>query len=637
MLDSIRNSAQSFGVKVAFGIIILVFVFWGIGNFNDRDYSNVVAMVNGEPIVAQEFERAYMAAEETILRNNPGVTREQLTKQHLGRQVLRDLIQATLVQQEAAAAGMEATPLELRDAVGKMEMFKNDRGAFDPEAYSRFLENRRMKAADYETGLARELTREKVLDLLASPVWVDNQEIHDRYNFLRQARNIEYIFLPASDFLKDVDINEKDIAAWYEANKNEFAIPAAVDVNYIVVRPESLVKPESFAEADAKAWYEANKSHFQTEEQVKARHILVPVEEDAPETEQEAAREKINAAQAELSAGKAFSDVADEYNVEGAAGPGGELGWIKRDQTVPVFEEALFALEPGKISEPVRSQFGWHIILAEEKNPGGLKPFEEVENEVRLALAKEAGMDKIPETLDALIEANILGRSLDEAAASRGLQALRSGMLDQAGLMEKLGIKAEGAQALLVSPKGSPLDTALEAAQDEYIIARVEDGRPASVRSLDEVRGEVADILKKEKAVELAMASAAATLGKLAENTPENLGLKLEKASGVAREGLVGNFLPDPAFNRMIFETDAGQWLAKPYLATAADGQGALLARVLEVAEPDASEYESVAELLGRAARQERAEAVYSLFLQNLADKAEIVITNQALIDRNPG
>ena len=84
MLEYSRTSAQSFGVKVAFGVIILVFVFWCVGNFNDRDYSNVVAVVNGQPILAQEFERAYRNAEEYLLRTNPGLTREQLIRDHLG-------------------------------------------------------------------------------------------------------------------------------------------------------------------------------------------------------------------------------------------------------------------------------------------------------------------------------------------------------------------------------------------------------------------------------------------------------------------------------------------------------------------------------------------------------------------------
>lgn len=634
MLESIRASAQSFGVKVAFGLIILVFVFWGIGNFNDRDYSNVVAMVNGEPIVAQEFERAYMGAEEAIMRANPKITRDQLIREHLGRQVLRDMIQAVLERQEAEAAGMGATPLELRAAVGKMPEFHNDKGSFDPAAYTRYLENRRMSAADYEKRLGDGLTREKVAALVTAPVWIDQDEVRRRYDFMRESRDIEYVFEPAANFLKNAEIDEAAIAAWYEANKKEFERPAAVDVEYIAVRPEKLVDPASFPEAEALAWYEANKSQFARPERVKARHILIPVSEEAPEEEQKAAREKIDAAAAALASGKQFTEVADEFNVEGAAGPGGELGWIQRDQTIPAFEEALFALSPGKVTEPVRTQFGWHLILAEEKDQGGIPPFAEVEAEVRENLARDAGMDKLPEALDTLIEANILGQSLEESAAKVGLSAERTGLLDEAGLARKLGVTREGAAALLAAPPGTPLDTALEAGPDVYIVARIVEGRPASIPELAETREEVLDILKKEKAMELAMASAAKLLADYALNGALAPGLAPETVKGVEREGPVGDFIPDPEFNKALFEAAPGEWLAKPYLATTADGQGALIARVVNIAEPDAAEFESVAELLTRAARQERMEGLYSMFMQNLADKAEIAITNQALVDR---
>ena len=78
MLDYIRSNAQSFGVKVAFAIIILVFMFWGVGSLTDGGSSNVVAKVNGEAITAQQFEQAYQRAAEYAMRNDPSLTREAL-------------------------------------------------------------------------------------------------------------------------------------------------------------------------------------------------------------------------------------------------------------------------------------------------------------------------------------------------------------------------------------------------------------------------------------------------------------------------------------------------------------------------------------------------------------------------------
>ena len=140
MLDYIRSNAQSFGVKVAFAIIILVFMFWGVGSLTDGGSSNVVAKVNGEAITAQQFEQAYQRAAEYAMRNDPSLTREALVQQKLGRQVLNELISAQLIRQEAARVGMTVSPEEMHYVVSKLPAFQDAQGKFDPEAYKRNIE-----------------------------------------------------------------------------------------------------------------------------------------------------------------------------------------------------------------------------------------------------------------------------------------------------------------------------------------------------------------------------------------------------------------------------------------------------------------------------------------------------------------
>lgn len=632
MLDFIRSSAQSFGVKIAFGVIILVFIFWGVGNFNERDYSNVVAMVNGQPILATEFEKAYQSTEEYILRNNPGMTREQLAKDHLGRQVLRDLIQATLIQQEAERAGMEPTPLELRVAVEKLPAFHNAAGKFDPEAYKRTLEVQRKTPAQFEKELGNELEREKMFGLVTAPVWSDPEESRHRYDFLREKRVISYWFEPAEKFLSQTSVTPEEIQAYYNAHKDEYVIPATVDVSYIIVKPEFLAPPESISLEVARKWYDANRSRFETPEQIKAAHILVPVAENAPEEEQKAALEKLGAIEAELAAGAAFGEVADKYNPEGAASAKGELGWIGRGQTVPPFEDAAFAANPGKVTEAVRSPFGWHLILVEDKKAAGIKPFEEVEGEIRKIIAVDEGAEKLADALDNLIEDNILQKPLDEAASRYGLRVERSGLVDQKALETRLGLKAgDGALFFNIAP-GSPLDTAIEA-DGQYIIAKVEAAEPVGMKSLESVQADILKILKNEKALALAVADADARLKKLeSDSALQKAGLKTSEP--IERGATVPGFLPDEALSTAIFSTNPGSWLPHAFVERNPEGAGAFLARVDAVIPPPAEEFESVSELMKRASRQERGEAIYALLLQNLVDKAKIEIMNQAIIDR---
>lgn len=640
MLEYIRQSAQSFWVKVAFGVIILVFVFWGVGNFNDRDYSNVVAVVNGEPIVALQFEKAYQNAEEYILRNNPGMTREQLVKQHLGRQVLRDLIQQTLLAQEARRAGIEVTPHELRLAVGQMDAFKNDQGQFDPEAYKRVLAARRMSPAQYEKELADNLLREKIFALVTSPVWVDPAEARHRFQFLRERRIIDYLFVPAADFTGKVRLSEADIRAYYDANQGKFAIPPMADVAYIAISPADLVSREQIGEAAARKWYEDNKSRYERKESVRARHILVPLAPDAPEAEVKAAREKLGNARADIASGKSFAAVADALNQPGAAGKGGDLGWLARGEAVPEFEEVVFSLKPGQVSDFIRTPFGLHIAVVEEKAEAGFRPFDEVADEAYKALAMDAGADRIHEALDSLIEDNILQKDMAESAARYGLKAQNTGLVDRRGLAEKLGVSPENSDLLLATPAGSSLDTALDAGSgDSYIVARITRSEPAGVKDFASVQEEIRSILTGERAEAMAMEEARKILTAVQGETLETARKKyadIKEARPMDRGGGVPGFDPNAQLQQDVFAAPLQKWLPTPYsVVKSGGGAGAMLAYVNAALAPESGEFESVAEILQNAARQERMEGLYGIFMGQLLRNAKVELTNQALVDRS--
>lgn len=636
MLDLIRSSAQSFGVKLAFGLIILVFVFWGVGNFNDRDYTNVVAVVNGQPILAIEFEKAYQKAEEYILRSNPNLTREQLTKDHLGRQVLRDLIQQTLLMQEAERGGINISPLEMRQHVEQIKAFQDDKGKFSPEVYKRVLEAQRLTPGQFENDLRNELLQEKMFALITAPAWADPDEARHRYNFLREKRLIDYLFFPSTDFINQSVVNDEAINDWYESHKADFAIPATIDLSYISLSPADLTDKDKISPQAIEAWYEENKSHYKTKDMVKASHILVPVAADADESAKREAREKIENIKQEIQSGKAFAEAADEYNQQGAAGKGGELGWISRGETVPPFEEAVFAAQPGEISEIVETPFGLHIILVEEKKSAGFKALEEVREEVKNAIAIEEGADKIHDALDSLVEDNILQKPLEESAAKFGLKVQHGTSLSKDELQDKLSISASDAAALINTPAGSPLDTAI-AAGDAYLVARVNASKPEGIKPLAEVRDSIEKDLKAQEALKLAAAHAQNVLKNLQGKPQEQWGdfaKGLKKSLSVERQGPITDLGLDPSLSEDIFATNPGNWLSEPHLVHTAAGDGAALVFVEELEAPSQEEFKNVESILQNAILQDRKEALFSLFLQHLADGAKIELTNQRLVER---
>ncbi len=343
-------------------------------------------------------------------------------------------------------------------------------------------------------------------------------------------------------------------------------------------------------------------------------------------------------ARKQLDDGVPFATVADAFNPAGAAGEGGDLGWISRGETVQPFEEAVFAMAPGSVSETIRTPFGLHLIFLREKEEAGVKPFEEVKDAAYAALAFEEGSKKLRDALDNLIEDNILNKPLAESAKKYNLEAVKTGKLDQAGLEKELGIGAESARALLATPANSPLDAPLEAGE-KYIVARVISAQEAGAKPFEEARSEIEKELIAEKSLGLAMSAAKDLLEKFksepfAEVREKNNILTSEPLD---RGGVINNFAPDAELSEAIFSAKPGEWLARPYEETDGKEPGALIVRVDKAIPPSRDEFEAAEEVLVSSVKQNRKQALFEFFMNGLLNKAKIEITNQKFIDRAVG
>jgi peptidyl-prolyl cis-trans isomerase C len=150
---------------------------------------------------------------------------------------------------------------------------------------------------------------------------------------------------------------------------------------------ETLLQQEGKAavtpEAMKKVYDEAAKQ-MSNEQEVRARHILVPTEEEA------------KAVLAEIKKGTDFAELAKQKSKDpGAAAEGGDLGYFTKDQMVPEFAEVAFKLEKGQVSDPVKTQFGWHIIKVEDKRTKPVPSFEQVKDQVSTYVERKAQAEYI--------------------------------------------------------------------------------------------------------------------------------------------------------------------------------------------------------------------------------------------------
>ena len=185
-------------------------------------------------------------------------------------------------------------------------------------------------------------------------------------------------------FLIDMKIVSKEAEDKKIADRDDFKTRLAFARNRLLM--DNLLAVEGKAattDENMKKVYEEAAKQITGEQEVHARHILVETEDQAKKIE------------AELKKGADFAELAKKESKDPGASDGGDLGFFTKDQMVPEFSTAAFALEPGKISDPVKTQFGWHVIKVEEKRTRKAPDFEQVKPQIETYVVRKAQADYV--------------------------------------------------------------------------------------------------------------------------------------------------------------------------------------------------------------------------------------------------
>ncbi|MGO9830003.1 MAG: peptidylprolyl isomerase [Myxococcaceae bacterium] len=342
--------------------------------------STAAALVNGTEIPLRDFQRAYALRLQAY--RSQGELPEAFLQQ-IAAGTLDEMVSFELLAQAAQASGVGISDDELLEILHKNKEFQKD-GAFDFERYEQVLRDYYGKSsADFEAELRRRLAAVRLLEMVESTAVVSEDEVYAR-------------------FLKDGDTVTLTVVRF---------LPS-------MFAPQ--LKPPSPAEVAAyraahgpavEAFYTENPATYRTEEKVHARHVLVQLPKGASAAAVAEAKARADGYRRDILAGKPFADVARAVSDDASSkAGGGDLGWAERSAFVPEFSQAAFNLKVGEVSEPVRTPFGWHLILVEEKQAAVAKPLADVADEIAAQLLKRER-----------------ARALAEAAAKKTLAAVEAG------------------------------------------------------------------------------------------------------------------------------------------------------------------------------------------------------------------
>ena len=634
MLDRFRGKSSSLFTQIIFGIIILSFIFLGVGSFSGGQSSGA-ATVNSVTISLEEFAQTAHQVYQQEMRNNPEMGNSPEALEQLKRQVLNQMILEQVKMQEATRLGIFVTPQELFQVIANISLFQDDQGKFDPKRYTEALKQIGQTPAQFEKGYKESLLASKLLAAATMGVSATEAEARNFFDFQLEQRVAEYVLFASKDFASKVTVTDADLQAHFDANKASFIEPARMNLDFAMITPAALADSVTVAEADVAAFYDNNKERFAIPAEYRPRHILVraPAPGSADKDAEAAfakAEELLLGIQKELKAGASFNDLAIKYSQDpGSAPQGGDLGWLdEKAPLVPEFKAAALALKPGEVSAVVRTQFGLHLIKLEDKRPARTLTLAEARESIRNDLA----LEKAGEEVDALRKKVVAelneGATFDDIIKKFALKKENTGVMYKSSVAGRLELHKDAMTVLENVAPGEMAPMPLEVTGGVALV-RIVSATAERTPELAEVKDTVRQQVVAKKSAELAKAAADEALASFTGSTvPAAFKGKVQKSQRFSRAmPLVMPLGTVPGLADALNALPAGPWAARTFEAT----DGAVIARVAEVIPVSQEDWEKQGPMVYQALMQGAQGEMMQLYMERLLLQSDVQVNEDAV------
>lgn len=562
---------------------------------------------------------------------------EQVESIETRRQVLDAMIDERVLELVARREGIAVTPEQVRRAILEVEGITRDGQFIGDEAYLIWLQSRGLTASSFESLVAGSLLIGAMPDTVQASGLVGDAELERLLMLQGETRDVRFLEVPAP--APAAPPTEDELVAWHAANGSRYAVPEQVVVSYIELDGAAIATPEPPAEELLRARYEAEQVRFGTAEERSAAHILVAVPADADAAAVEAARVEAAAlAEQARAEGADFAALAAAHSDDpGSQALGGELGPITRGVFPPAFEAAVFALDrAGAVSDPVRTDEGWHVIRLSALTPGAVQPFEAVREQL-LAEFQAAERERLfSEREGQLVDAILRDpNSLQAVATATGLE-IRDGGRFTAAAGEGIAASPEVREVAFSRPQREDrvVSDPIEIGPNRVVVLQVTEHIPETVRPLAEVREQALADLQADRAARAARERGEALLararaGEDLESLAAELGVVVQESRGLSR--MAG--FPDPAIAAEAFrqQPPAEGQPAEVGLAAMAGGRYALVSTTAVEPADLGDLTPAIRSQLRDQLAQLRAEAEREAFVRALRGQFEITVAEDRL------
>lgn len=532
MLLAINDRIKGWLGAVVVGLIALPFAFWGIESYIGGGAEQYAAKVNDSEISQRELDTAVARQKQNLQQRFQG--KLPFEDVQLKAQMLDQLVNLRLLQNTTLSAGYRISDAELSKNI--KQTFSRD-GVFDREYFDNVLRSQNLSVSQFQERYRDELRVTQMRSAILGTSLVTREEAAYLASLDQQQREISLITFEVDHFASDVSVGDDEIKAVYETQAHLYMSPETVNVDYVELSSENLASDVPVDEAQIEAMYKAYLEDIAQREQRKARHILLKIESDKAQAEQ-----KLRELKQQLANGTSFESLAKQHSQDpGSAKQGGDLDWVSAGQMVKPFEDALFAMKKGEVSDIVETQFGLHLIKLDDirgKTPQTLAQKRvEFENELKQDIVSSQFYD-LSETLASIAFEN--PDSLDIVIESMGLELKSSAMFTQdagTGIAEHKKIREAAFSASVLEQRNN--SDAIELAPNHVVVLRIREHVVPSLKPLEQVKPGIEKNLRLKKAQQVTLAAAQSAKQKIESGAALNgvlsEGVRMDKPGVVTR------------------------------------------------------------------------------------------------------
>ncbi|MBA2815380.1 peptidylprolyl isomerase [Candidatus Pantoea persica] len=613
MMDNLRAASNHVVLKVILGVIILSFVLTGVGNYIIGGNSDYAAKVNGQEISRAQLEQAFnnersrqqqmLGDQFSQLASNDGYM------QQMRQQALSHLVDQALLDQYIHDLHISISDEQVKQAIFAQQAFQTN-GKFDNAKYNSLLTSMGFTADRYAEALRKQLATQQLINAVANTDFMLKDETAKLVDLVSQKREIRQATLDVNTMAVKQTTTDDETSQYYQQHKNDFMAPEQFRVSYVKMDAASL--QETVSNAEIQSWYEQHKADYTQPERNRYSIIQTKTEADA------------SAVLAQLKGGADFAALAKSKSIDPiSVRKGGDMGWLEPATTPDELKNAGLT-QKGQLSEVIKSSVGFLVVRLDDIQPKQIKPLAEVRDAVAEKAKQEKAVDAFYQQQQKVSEAASNDNELLAGAAQvSGLNIVETGWFSRDRVPQELNFDAVKNAVFnggLIGQNGAPGNNSdiITVDGDRAFVLRISEHKPEAVKPLYEVKAQIADTLKHDKATQQAKAQADKLLADLKAGKHDALsaaGLTLSTSKTVDRNSQ--DPVAQTAFNL------PQPVNSKPSWGVSEDMQGNVVLVALDKVSSGSLPPEQVEQMV-KGVTQNNGQLAFEALLENLRKAAKI-------------